>query len=241
MIGISNFENNLSGEDYFLEKFIENSNSSNLVVFDVGANKGDYSKKLLSFNVPIEVYAFEPHSETFKQLNKIKNVGFYSFNFAVGKKSGVTNFFDYCSVKGSEHASVYKNVIEQVHKSKSKKYSVKMISLDEFVLKNKKISKIDLLKVDVEGGEYDVLEGCKKLIDKDMINIIQFEFNSMNVISRVFFKDFFDLLSNKYYLYRLLPDGLVSIVEYDSRLCEIFNFQNIVAIKKSSEFVKIFK
>jgi len=37
------------------------------------------------------------------------------------------------------------------------------------------------------------------------------------------------------------PYGLVCIDEYDSRLCEIFNFQNIVAIKKSSEFVKVFK
>jgi hypothetical protein len=54
----------------------------------------------------------------------------------------------------------------------------------------------------------------------------------MNIISRVFFKDFFDVLPN-YIFYRLLPGGkLLEIKEYSPLNCEIFAFQNIIAILK---------
>jgi hypothetical protein len=54
----------------------------------------------------------------------------------------------------------------------------------------------------------------------------------MNVISRVFFMNFYDLLSD-FVLYRLLPHGMVPIGEYHPVDCEIFAYQNIVARRKA--------
>ena len=49
---------------------------------------------------------------------------------------------------------------------------VKTNTLDNFC-KIKKIKRVDLLKIDVEGSELDVLRGAKKLLNS--VNIIQLE------------------------------------------------------------------
>ena len=64
--------------------------------------------------------------------------------------------------------------------------------------------------------------------------MIQFEFNEMNVASRVFFRDFWLMLPN-YEFYRLMVDGMIRIDKYDPIYCEIFAFQNIVAFRRKSD------
>ena len=86
-------------------------------------------------------------------------------------------------------------------------------------------------KIDVEGNEFSVLRGMKMALLSGKVNAIHFEFNEMNVMSRIFFKDFYDFLTD-YQFYRMLQDGLVEIGEYNPLFCEIFAYQNIVAIKK---------
>jgi hypothetical protein len=54
----------------------------------------------------------------------------------------------------------------------------------------------------------------------------------MNVISKVYFRDFYQLLSDNYDIYRLDTQKLIRINHYDTFL-EIFKFQNIVAIIKN--------
>jgi len=53
----------------------------------------------------------------------------------------------------------------------------------------------------------------------------------MNVSSRAFFRDFWRLLEN-YQFYRLLPNHMLEIKNYSPLSCEIFAYQNIVAILK---------
>ena len=53
----------------------------------------------------------------------------------------------------------------------------------------------------------------------------------MNVISRRFFKDFWDFLP-EYDFFRLLPEGVLPLVQYVPSHCEIFAYQNIVCTRK---------
>ena len=56
----------------------------------------------------------------------------------------------------------------------------------------------------------------------------------MNVVSKSYFKNFWDLLPN-YKFYRLLPGGkFLEIKSYSPLNCEIFAYQNIVAILKKN-------
>ena len=75
-----------------------------------------------------------------------------------------------------------------------------------------------------------MLKGAVKTIENNIIDIIQIEFNEMNVVSRTFMKDLVDLLPS-FTFYRLMPDGMRPLGEYNPVVYEIFAFQNIVAIR----------
>ena len=231
-MGILNSENDkLSGEDFFLKKVSAVLNDS--VIVDVGANIGDYSNKARNFASTAIIYAFEPHPQTFEKLYLEATQNKYTaLNQACSDESGMLKLYDYEDRNnGSPHASLHREVIETIHKSASKSLEVNVITIDEF-RENYKIDNIRLLKIDTEGNELKVLKGAKRTISQQLIDIIHFEFNEMNIVSKVFFKDFYHILNN-YSFYRLLPDGLVYLGEYNPVYYEIFAYQNIIAINKN--------
>ncbi|PCI98572.1 MAG: methyltransferase FkbM [Flavobacteriales bacterium] len=230
-MGVLNYKDDfISGEEKFIANYFLGLDSP--VVFDVGANVGNYSKKLLTSQKDITVYAFEPHPKTYVNLTaNIEASNFKSFNVGVGKEKGEFELFDYLDQDGSSHASLYKEVIEDIHKRESVKHLVSIISLDEFVLEHN-VGVIDLLKIDTEGNELNVLKGFSKHIENKNVKAIHFEFNEMNIASKTSFKDFWDLLPN-YTFYRLLPGGrMLELKSYAPILCEIYAYQNIIAILK---------
>lgn len=233
-MGILNFESAaLSGERCFLAGYLKGLPRGACVI-DVGANIGDYSKLVLELHPAVTLYAFEPHPKTFTRLvsNIPANEARHLINAAVGSKDGELVLYDYKSNDGSAHASVYKEVIEDIHHGQAIAHRVPMVRLDDF-LKERGVEKIDLLKIDTEGNELEVLLGSNDYINSGKVAAIHFEFNEMNVVSRTYFRDFWSLLRN-YDIYRLLPNGSVRIDEYSAVHCEIFAYQNIVAIEKKN-------
>ena len=140
--------------------------------------------------------------------------------------------YDYASDDGSQHASLYRDVIEGLRESVSTHHAVSIVSLDDFI-GNRALAPVDLLKIDVEGNELEVLRGARQSLQKGTIQAIQFEFNEMNLVSRVFFKDFLDMLRG-YRLFRLLPRGMLPVQPYHPVLHELFGYQNIVAFRKGA-------
>jgi hypothetical protein len=119
-------------------------------------------------------------------------------------------------------------------------WEVEGITLDDFT-EQAKLGSVDLLKIDTEGFELRVLQGARRLIDRDGLAMIQFEFNIMNVATRVFARDFLDLLP-EYRFYRLLPAGLAPLGAYDAVYWEQFAYQNLVALHETRgvEFARAF-
>lgn len=232
-IGILNYETEeLSGETWFLNNYLKGKKSP--VVFDIGANVGNYSKTIKTINPSARVYAFEPHPKTFAILQTLATEArFEAFNTGMSDQETSLTLYDRTdSPDGSSHASLYKEVIEGIHQITSNSVIVQLTTLDNFVQKHTLHGQIDLLKIDTEGHELPVLKGAQKLIASKKIAAVQFEFNEMNVASRVFMKDFYECLP-EYDFYRLLPDGLVPLGNYNNPLLkELFAFQNIVALKK---------
>ena len=232
-LGVGNYYNShLSGEDFVMKHFLT---KKNIVVFDIGANEGNWNLELLSINNNVQIFAFEPSPKTFSilssNLNKHNNVKLY--NCGIGSTNGKLTLYDYGDSDGSEHASLFKEVMTEQHNSASIiEHIVDIITIDSFINENH-ISSVYFLKIDTEGYEMQCLLGAKDSLAKGIIKIIQFEFNTMNVSSKVFFKDFYDLLSEQYKLFRLIQNGLIPIEKYDPMLCEIYGFQNILAIHKN--------
>lgn len=233
-LGILNFENDqLSGENYFLRHLMTGRNQfKNFVVLDVGANIGSYSNKIKKLSPSAEIYAFEPHPITYQRLrDEASKYGYRAFNLGCGSETGNLKLYDYKdNLEGTQHASIHKDVIEKIHCSASTEWDIQVTTLDSF-LTEQKIAHVDLLKIDTEGHELSTLMGCRKSIEDQMIDIIQFEFNEMNIVSKVFFRDFYELLPN-YSFYRMMPDGYLPINIYSPMFCEIFAYQNIIAIQQ---------
>lgn len=235
-LGVLNFEGKyLPGEKQWLKSYLQDKQSP--VVIDVGANVGNYTGNIFKVNPSSVVYAFEPHPTTYSKLtdnmHKLSNKFFKSYNVGVGQEKGVLELFDYVGKSGSEHASLYKDVITDLHQGEVESLKVEIVALDEFFVKES-IQAVDLLKIDTEGNEYKVLLGASSLLKGKKIRAIHIEFNEMNIVSGVTFKHFWDLLSD-YNLYRLLPGGkLLPIKIYSPVTCEIYAFQNIVAYLKNS-------
>lgn len=231
-MGILNSENDRwSGEGHFLRHLSQyTATRQDLVVFDVGANVGGYARQVKALYPGAKIYAFEPHAENFRLLQqKAGEFGFQAYNLALSNVAGQAQLYDHPGT-GTSHASLYREVIEGVHQDNAVQSSVRLTTLDQFTEEHG-IAHLHLLKLDTEGSEMNILEGAHRLLESGAVDVIQFEFNEMNVVSRVFFRDFRAYL-HQYTLQRMLPDGLVPVNAQPVFVSEIFAFQNIVAIRK---------
>jgi len=239
-LGIQNYKNfKQTGESKLLGVVREIYGSGKkLTVLDVGANRGDYIELILDKckDIPVQVFAFEPGLKPFEYLqSKYSKSNIHLFNVACSEKTG--EHFFYTDGGTGEFSSLYSSVFEGSVKTRVKKTKTKTVRLDD-IIRQQKLKKINLLKIDTEGSEFEILNGCQKAISDGAVDIIQFEFNSMNTVNKIFLKDFISLLSN-YSLYRLLPNGVIKINVYDPLYWEIFSFQNFVAVRK--DIVKKFE
>jgi FkbM family methyltransferase len=233
-LGVLNFSNaRVSGERHFVRTLLRNRRSP--VCFDVGANRGFYSEMVLECCPSTVLHCFEPHPRNFDALReRLAAAPAATLNNAgCGATAGELALYDYFDADGSSHASMHREVIERLHKSRAVEHRVPVVQLDAYI-RDRGLDRIHLLKVDTEGHEFAVLQGAAQAIAEGRIDCIHIEFNEMNAISGVFFKQFFDLLSPQYRLYRLLPSAMLEIERYSPLFCEIFAFQNIVALRRDS-------
>lgn len=232
-LGVLNYANaRVSGERHFLRGLLRGRRSP--VCLDVGANRGLYSTLVLETNSEAVVHCFEPHPRNFDALRQqLASASGATLNHAgCGEAAGELALYDYFDSDGSSHASMHREVIERLHGSRAVEHKVPVIQLDAYI-REKQLQHIDLLKVDTEGHEFAVLQGAAQSIAEGRIDCIHLEFNEMNAISGVFFKQFFDLLTPQYRLYRLLPSAMLEIDRYTPLFCEVFAFQNIVAMRRA--------
>lgn len=226
---------NSSGEMWAINYIIDYllPNNKPIVIFDVGANVGCYTIKVilsLKKRQDTKIHCFEPSKHTFKTLRdnlcNYKNVKLFNFGFS-DKKESVTL---YSNKKGSGLASIYNRRLNHFDIDLKYKELIHLESLDNFC-KNKGINYINFLKLDVEGHEYKVLKGTKNLISKNSIDFIQFEFGGANIDSRTYFQDFYYFLNPYYKIHRILKDGLMTIDNYKETY-ENFVTTNFLAISK---------
>lgn len=232
-LGILNYQNEaLSGEKHFVEQvlpiFIKTENP---VIVDVGANVGSYTQMLMSTLPDASIWAFEPNPRTYATLaTEVNSPRVVTINQGLGSCESTLKLFDREDSRGSsQHGSLYRAVIEEIHETESVELEVSITTLDRYAHANG-IDQIQLLKIDTEGHELEVLKGATQLLASGKIDLLHIEFNEMNVISRVFFRDIMQALPD-YVPYRLLPNGVLPLGDSPLRT-EIFAFQNLVFVHK---------
>lgn len=228
-----------NGEHRALGIILKDLDRDKPVIFDVGANNGDYSALVLSLRPQAVIHAFEPNPPTFERLkNRFANATTVTpVQTGVSSQDGEMELFDYAAQDGSTHASFLPGGIEalnnpNVNEIKAdrdlKKTKVPITSLDGYIAANR-IEHIDFLKIDVEGHEGDVLEGAAKSISDGVIANIQLELNVHNAITGLSLYKITDMLSD-FDAYKILPDGLYPI-RYDA-IYDIFRYSNYLFRRK---------
>lgn len=180
-------------------------------IIEIGANVGIYSIFFSAIFAKIgkasnSIFVFEPSREAYFRLlqnlanNHCQNV--QAFNCALGKDIDVLNFFEPEGhlTNGSFYADFAENFSQSVR--------VSQVIVVNGNLIEKLVEKYDriLLKVDVEGAEYSVLQGLQKFIERKTPDIIievlpafQDELNQLDY-----------LFTRKYNFFNFTDRGLVS-------------------------------
>jgi FkbM family methyltransferase len=174
----------------------------NLMIFDIGAHKGQTSSHFCKLFPHSFIHAFEPSPYLFteieKNLSKRKNI--ICHNFAIGE--------------ADEEAFLTKtdsDLCGQVVKvQENNSTSISVHRLDRFC-QVENISAIDLLKIDVEGNEVSVLKGASGMFERNAIKAILLEcdFNKDDKQHSYFF-DIFNFLSDQNFCFH----GLFDVVRY---------------------------
>jgi FkbM family methyltransferase len=210
------------------------------VVFDVGANIGDYSL-LVKHHLPAaKVYAFEPANATYQTLVKHLAAGgnkadIKPCNIGFSDAEKTVELYSY-AIEGQEVSLLSSIDLRQptqvIDVRTSAREQIQVRTIDRFC-EDEGIERIDFLKLDVEGHELAVLRGARRMLADRLIGLIQFEFGPANIYSRTYFYDFWSLLWEAYDIYRIVPGGTVPIRYYGEHL-EIFLTTNYLAVKKQN-------
>ncbi|OQY71301.1 MAG: hypothetical protein B6D44_13245 [Ignavibacteriales bacterium UTCHB2] len=217
-----------NGEYRFIRKII----AEGMIVFDVGANIGEYSEYISNLSDNLDFHCFEPSRNTFAKLQErfsqyhTKN-NFHLNNFGLSNIEESLELYIYNETGGSN--SIYFNEQFAENKNFVKKEIIQVRKLDDYIDENK-IKSIDLLKIDVEGHEYKVINGCIESLKKGIIKTIQFEYNNYWLKSGAKLLEMLKFLeSYNYKFYRLTPWGKVRIKNFVSSL-ENYKHSNYIAL-----------
>lgn len=200
------------------------------VVFDIGANDGEWLAAVRCVNGLSQIHAFEPQAALADRI-AATHPDVRVNNTAVGDQPGVLDLYDYADHPGSQHASLVTGVIDLVHGGKVRQTKVPVVTLDDYCSEHG-ILHIEFVKIDVEGYEMHVLRGARRMLEEGRIDAIQFEFTHLNVLGRVFVDDFVKCLGPHFDLHRLLPHGLMLLSAENHWFNEQFVYQNLVALKR---------
>jgi FkbM family methyltransferase len=135
------------------------NNSSNCI--DVGCHKGEILDVMLRTAPSGNHYAFEPIPFLFENLvRKYRHRNVHIYRLALSNETGKTSF-NYV-VSNPAYSGLKKRTYDRP-KEKDEMIQVDTAKLDDIIPEN---LKIDLIKIDVEGGELQVLEGGVSTISR---------------------------------------------------------------------------
>jgi len=198
------------------------------VIFDIGANLGQYLNPLMDSFPFSKILAFEPSSNAAAQLRRsfVDRRNLEIVEIALGNSAGeAVLYFD---EPGSVLASLLNRDLSFLEVNFSNQQKVQVTKLDDFCAKT--LTYPEIIKLDVEGFELEVLRGGSQTVEQ--VELIQFEFGGANRDSRTFLYDFYDFFQGKGFstFYRITPSGLIRLSKY-REIDESFIFSNYIVAR----------
>lgn len=150
-----------------------------ITIFDIGANVGEVSAQYRDLFPHCRLYCFEPQPDCLREIQKRfpaePKVSLHLS--AVGAAPGTARLYVTASSGSSSLlAPEQSNLPASYAKilSTAEIREVEVLTLDDFT-KQHGIERIDICKLDIQGGEYAALEGAKGLLSAARIALIYLE------------------------------------------------------------------
>ena len=131
----------------------------NSTFIDVGSHKGEVLSKALKIAPKGKHYAFEPIPQIHKKLDKRYG------QYCDVKNIGLSDHFGETSFNHVVSNPAYSGIKQRTYPKKEKieEITIQVDTLDNQLFDQERI---DMIKIDVEGGELDVLKGAVKILNK---------------------------------------------------------------------------
>lgn len=152
--------------------FLKSCCGEGATILDIGAHIGLFSTVAAKIAGAYgKIFAFEPAPATLPVLHqtiRINGMGalISPINQAMGRAPGHTTFF-----VSDDEADNSNSLISYKEDRKLNGISVEVNSIDNFV-QTKRLAKVNFIKIDVEGAEYDTLSGGLQVLKKFKPHVI---------------------------------------------------------------------
>jgi FkbM family methyltransferase len=201
------------------------------VLFDVGANVGDWSAAMVQAIPEATVFMFEPSPGCQAEIRRKSIPKSKLFPCAIGEVAGELPLF--VSSETDASASLHARRDTPFGERTYRETAVPVRTLDE-IIESGKIATVDFMKMDIEGHELFALRGAEKSLAGGKIRALSFEFGAGNINSRTFFHDYWDFFEKiKFDLFRITPGGRnVPITSYYEDLEYFRGVSNFLAVRR---------
>ncbi|WOO39876.1 FkbM family methyltransferase [Rubellicoccus peritrichatus] len=147
-------------------------------IFDIGANIGTITRRYRKLFPEASIHSFEPFPDSFQKLkeNTKTDSNVVINQFAITESEGEEKFF-------VNHSDPTNSLFERPKKGKryypenataKEEILVQSLSIDKYV-EEQSIPHIDILKMDIQGGELRALKGAVDMLKRGSISMVYSE------------------------------------------------------------------
>lgn len=218
-----NHDFNSNGERFVLETLAKRQLRC---IFDVGANIGDWALLAHRIFPDAKIHCFEIMRLTYESLKeRTKSAGNIIANeFGLSDREGEV------TLKFYPQFGALTSIIDYPHPGAYVLTAGSVTSGDSYMQKHG-ITHVDFLKMDVEGVEDRVLQGFANALQGRMIDVIQFEYGQVNILTKFLLYDFYALFRKHGYKVGKIYPNYVDFREY-SFAHEDFLGPNYLAVRE---------
>ncbi len=162
----------INNNEYELEKFVNMKTN----IIDIGANCGIATIILGKQNPESTIYSYEPDKDVFEilkkniEVNNLKNIKIFNMAVSNNNKEKIT-LCKHPHYSGGNTTYSDNNTFSNHFNCNVISYDIICTSLDK-IINEYNLNEIGLLKIDCEGGEYDILYDFSLLKTKIIKNIV---------------------------------------------------------------------